>query len=162
MLFSKLPAQCSLADGRVLTVVAATENSFVPLHQLELAAHSHPMSESLFRDNLARYHAIAIKLDDQLIGFALISMVVGEAELLDYVVDPKLQGQGIGRGFLEWIVEQLSPVAERFYLEVRASNEAAIALYEATGFAEMGMRPNYYPAKKGREDAILMAMELFS
>lgn len=162
MLFSNLPAQFSLADGRVLKIETVPENAAVQLHRLELAAHSHPMSETLFRDNLARYHALGIKLDDQWAGFSLISMVVGEAELLDYVVDPKLQGQGIGRGFLEWIVEQLSPVAERFYLEVRASNEAAIALYEATGFAEMGMRPNYYPAKKGREDAILMAMELFS
>jgi len=162
MLFSNLPAQFSLADGRVLQIEAVPENAAVQLHRLELAAHSHPMSETLFRDNLARYHALGIKLDDHWAGFSLISMVVGEAELLDYVVDPKLQGQGVGRGFLEWIVEQLSPVAERFYLEVRASNEAAIALYEATGFAEMGMRPNYYPAKKGREDAILMAMELFS
>ena len=74
----------------------------------------------------------------------------------------KLQGQGIGGAFLEWIIEQLTPVAERFYLEVRASNAAAIALYEAAGFAEMGVRHNYYPAKKGREDALLMAMELFS
>jgi [ribosomal protein S18]-alanine N-acetyltransferase len=162
MLFSTLPAQLNLADGRVLNAEVVTEDAAVQLHPLELAAHSHPMSESLFRDNLARYHAIGIKLDDQWIGFALISMVVGEAELLDYVVDPKLQGQGIGGAFLEWIIEQLTPVAERFYLEVRASNAAAIALYEAAGFAEMGVRHNYYPAKKGREDALLMAMELFS
>lgn len=162
MLFSTLPTQFNLADGRILDAEVVAEDAAVQLHQLELAAHSHPMSESLFRDNLARYQAIGIKLDDQWIGFALISMVVGEAELLDYVVDPKLQGQGIGGAFLEWIIEQLTPVAERFYLEVRASNAAAIALYEAAGFAEMGVRHNYYPAKKGREDALLMAMELFS
>ena len=82
MLFSTLPAQLNLADGRVLNAEVVTEDAAVQLHPLELAAHSHPMSESLFRDNLARYHAIGIKLDDQWIGFALISMVVGEAELL--------------------------------------------------------------------------------
>jgi ribosomal-protein-alanine N-acetyltransferase len=43
---------------------------------------------------------------------------------------------------------------------VRPSNPNAIALYESIGFNEFGRRPNYYPAKKGREDALVMAMEL--
>ncbi len=162
MLFSNLPATFALADGSTLWIEAVDSQALKPLHEIELAAHSHPMSESLFSDNIERYHGLAIKLDGQWVGFALISLVVGEAELLDYVIDPKLQGKGIGRAFLEWIVAQLSEKAERFYLEVRASNHAAIALYDAVGFVEMGVRSNYYPAKKGREDAVLMAMELFS
>jgi len=43
---------------------------------------------------------------------------------------------------------------------VRPSNPNAIALYEDEGFNEIGRRPNYYPSKKGREDAIVMAMEI--
>lgn len=162
MLFSSLPAYVSLADGRSLSVEKIPSHAFKSLHAIELAAHSHPMSEKLFSENIERYHALAIKLDGEWIGFSLISLVVGEAELLDYVVDPKLQGQGIGRAFLDWIVSELSKSAERFYLEVRASNHPAIALYDAVGFSEMGIRSNYYPAKKGREDAVLMAMELFA
>lgn len=162
MLFSSLPADVSLADGRSLCVEIMPPHALKDLHAIELGAHSHPMSEKLFEDNVERYHALAIKLDDEWVGFALISLVVGEAELLDYVVDPKRQGQGIGRVFLDWIVDELSKSAERFYLEVRASNHAAIALYDAVGFSEMGIRSNYYPAKKGREDAVLMAMELFA
>ena len=50
--------------------------------------------------------------------------------------------------------------AERVYLEVRPSNPAAIALYHSEGFNEIGRRPRYYPAKDGREDAIVMALEL--
>jgi len=46
------------------------------------------------------------------------------------------------------------------YLEVRPSNPAAIALYHSEGFNEIGRRPRYYPAKDGREDAIVMAIEL--
>jgi ribosomal-protein-alanine N-acetyltransferase len=46
------------------------------------------------------------------------------------------------------------------FLEVRASNIAAITLYEAVGFVEMSIRRGYYPATKGREDAVLMGLAL--
>ena len=52
--------------------------------------------------------------------------------------------------------------AERVFLEVRPSNTGAIALYHDEGFNEIGRRPRYYPAKDGREDAIVMAMELLA
>ena len=48
----------------------------------------------------------------------------------------------------------------RVFLEVRPSNANAIALYFDEGFNEIGRRPRYYPAKDGREDALVMAMEL--
>jgi ribosomal-protein-alanine N-acetyltransferase len=44
------------------------------------------------------------------------------------------------------------------WLEVRASNVAAIALYESLGFNEATIRRNYYPTADGREDAIIMAL----
>jgi ribosomal-protein-alanine N-acetyltransferase len=50
--------------------------------------------------------------------------------------------------------------AKRVFLEVRPSNTAAIALYDAEGFNEIGRRPRYYPARNGREDALVMALEL--
>jgi ribosomal-protein-alanine N-acetyltransferase len=46
------------------------------------------------------------------------------------------------------------------FLEVRPSNPNAIALYASEGFLKIGQRPRYYPAKDGREDAIVMALEL--
>ena len=46
------------------------------------------------------------------------------------------------------------------FLEVRPSNPGAIALYHDEGFNEIGRRPRYYPATQGREDAIVMAIEL--
>jgi len=49
----------------------------------------------------------------------------------------------------------------RMFLEVRPSNPYAIALYHDEGFNEIGRRPRYYPAKDGREDALVMAIELF-
>jgi ribosomal-protein-alanine N-acetyltransferase len=46
------------------------------------------------------------------------------------------------------------------FLEVRPSNPRAVTLYESLGFYDIGRRPNYYPARRGREDAVVMAMEL--
>jgi ribosomal-protein-alanine N-acetyltransferase len=48
------------------------------------------------------------------------------------------------------------------FLEVRPSNARAIALYHDMGFNEIGRRPNYYPARSGREDALVLAIELLS
>ncbi len=162
MLFTTLPAKITLPDGTSLDVVALSNTDSAELHAIELAAHSHPMSASLFAGNFERYHAVGLRDQSGWIGFALISVVVGEAELLDFVVTPQQQGRGIGSAFLQWLIDNLSAKAERFYLEVRASNEAAIQLYSGAGFVEMGVRENYYPAKGGREDAILMAMELMA
>jgi ribosomal-protein-alanine N-acetyltransferase len=50
--------------------------------------------------------------------------------------------------------------AMQMYLEVRASNNAAKYLYYRAGFNEVGLRKNYYQAKKGREDAVVFAKEL--
>jgi ribosomal-protein-alanine N-acetyltransferase len=50
--------------------------------------------------------------------------------------------------------------AERVFLEVRPTNPRAIDLYRRNGFCEIGHRPNYYPARHGREDAIVMGLEL--
>jgi ribosomal-protein-alanine N-acetyltransferase len=46
------------------------------------------------------------------------------------------------------------------FLEVRPSNAAARRLYADNGFNEVGLRRNYYPASKGREDALIMARSL--
>lgn len=145
-----------------LSVYPLTADALDAICALEISAHSHPWSRSLLESGLSRYQCWGIQADGEWIGFAIVSLVVGEAELLDFVVSPKHQGQGIGTAFIAWLTERVAQDAERFYLEVRASNASAIALYQTAGFVEVGVRPNYYPAHKGREDAILMAMELLS
>jgi ribosomal protein S18 acetylase RimI-like enzyme len=77
----------------------------------------------------------------------------GEAELLRIAVDPAHRGGGLGRRLLEACQRDLEaegPV--QLFLEVRASNAAAIRLYRACGWAPCGMRRGYYP---DGEDAAL-------
>ena len=70
----------------------------------------------------------------------------------------RFEGRGESRDDLVQVARQHR--AARVFLEVRPSNAAAIALYHSEGFNEIGRRPRYYPAVTGREDALVMAMEL--
>jgi ribosomal-protein-alanine N-acetyltransferase len=90
-----------------------------------------------------------------------MSCAAGEGHLLNLCVAPEHQGHGQGRRLLRQVFEVARwQRLQRLFLEVRPSNPQAIALYESEGFNEIGKRPNYYPAAKGREDGIVMAIEL--
>ena len=94
-------------------------------------------------------------------GYAVMSVAAGEANILNLCIHPNIQGQGLGRKLMEQLLMLArQQQADTVFLELRASNRAASSLYDAVGFNEMGVRQNYYPAKKGREDAILMAKVL--
>uniref|UniRef100_A0A0U1PBG9 [Ribosomal protein bS18]-alanine N-acetyltransferase n=1 Tax=Mizugakiibacter sediminis TaxID=1475481 RepID=A0A0U1PBG9_9GAMM len=97
----------------------------------------------------------------RVIGYGILSVAAGEAHVLNVCVTPAEQGRGHGRRLLQRLIDLARwHGAERVFLEVRPSNAHAIAMYERAGFNEIGRRPNYYPAARGREDAIVMAMEL--
>jgi ribosomal-protein-alanine N-acetyltransferase len=129
---------------------------------IEVSAYEFPWSRAIFHDCLrAGYDACVLVVDEAIVGYGVLSSGAGEAHILNVCVAPAEQGKGHGRR----IVKRLLDFArwhrcERVYLEVRPSNPHAIALYESVGFNEFGRRPNYYPARKGREDALVMAMEL--
>ncbi len=73
------------------------------------------------------------------------------------------RGAGYGRQLLRALLQLArGRGVQRVFLEVRPSNRGAIALYHNEGFNEIGRRPRYYPARDGREDAIVMAIELLA
>jgi ribosomal-protein-alanine N-acetyltransferase len=94
-------------------------------------------------------------------AFAITQVVLDEATLFNIAVDPAWQRQGLGRQLLEHLIGELEKRdVLTLWLEVRASNQPAIALYESLGFNEATIRRNYYPTTHGREDAIIMALPL--
>ena len=99
-----------------------------------------------------------------IIGYGLVSIAADEAHVLNLCTAPGNEGQGLGRRMLQALLRVARGFgSQRVFLEVRPSNPRAIALYDASGFNEIGRRPRYYPAaNNGREDAIVMAMELLS
>jgi ribosomal-protein-alanine N-acetyltransferase len=96
-----------------------------------------------------------------MMGYAVMMLAVDEAELLDIAIDQGHQRKGIGRKLLEAMLSLARHEnMRRMVLEVRSTNQAAIALYRACGFEKIGLRRDYYPATNGREDAILMGKSL--
>jgi ribosomal-protein-alanine N-acetyltransferase len=129
---------------------------------IETRAYAFPWTAGIFRDCLAAgHHCWVAESVDGLLGYGVLSVGADEAHLLNLCVDPATQRRGLGRRLLKRMVDLARwHLADRIFLEVRPSNPVAIALYHSEGFNEIGRRPRYYPAKDGREDAIVMAMEL--
>ncbi|QTF09953.1 ribosomal protein S18-alanine N-acetyltransferase [Brenneria izadpanahii] len=130
--------------------------------QIEQASHAFPWSEKTFAGNQGdRYFNLKLSRDGQMVAYAITQTVLDEATLFNLAVHPDHQRQGIGRELLEHLIQELE---ERdiftLWLEVRASNKGAIALYESLGFNEVSLRRDYYPTAGGREDAIIMALPL--
>lgn len=132
------------------------------LMNIECRAYSHPWTKTIFRDCLrVGYVCWAMEQQNDLLGYAVTSLAVGEYHILNLTVRPESQGQGYGRFLLRSLVEWAKQQGgETAFLEVRPSNHAALHLYTSEGFNEVGLRKGYYPASRGREDALVMAKTL--
>jgi ribosomal-protein-alanine N-acetyltransferase len=121
-----------------------------------------PWTEGNFKDSMnSGYMCLVMEQGKELIGYAVLMMVLDEAHLLNISVAKSYQGQGWGRYLLVQMMEiGREKGGLNMFLEVRPSNRSALGLYESMGFNEMGIRPGYYPAHNGREDAVLMGMAL--
>lgn len=132
------------------------------VYQLETQCHSHPWSRKLFLSNFGkRYFNHLLLEDEQVIGYFVASSVAGEVTLMNIAISPEKQGEGLGKHLLQFLKEFSADRNEQeIWLEVRASNLAALALYSKLGFVEVDKRRAYYPCESGREDAIIMCCYL--
>jgi ribosomal-protein-alanine N-acetyltransferase len=132
------------------------------LMQVESACYEFPWTEGIFRDCLsAGYECWVLEDGGALIGYGVLSAAAGEAHILNVCVASGHRGLGLGRMLVRRLLDHArGHRAKQVFLEVRPSNPNAIALYHSEGFNEIGRRANYYPAKRGREDAIVMGLEL--
>jgi ribosomal-protein-alanine N-acetyltransferase len=141
-----------------------TEADFPVVVATEAVLHPTPWTEGQFRDSVINGHSLwAAEVDGELAGYAVIMQVLDEAHLLNISVASKHQRCGVGAGLLKFVMAQaLGSGAVRMFLEVRASNHAAQALYSRADFITIGRRRDYYarPDVSQREDAIVMAVEL--
>ena len=129
---------------------------------IENAAYQYPWGKGIFLDCIkAGYHCQVLQQPSGIAAYGIMSVGAGEAHILNLCVAPALMQQGLGRRLLMHLLQLAGrDKVHTVFLEVRPSNKAAIDLYSSIGFCELGVRPNYYPAPKGHEDALLMAKSL--
>ena len=151
------PDDAAKAKGGVpvITVRDAEEGDLSSLLAMEAECFRTPYREGALRPMLSQSFAknyLALS-GGEAVGYLLATTIAGESEILRIAVQKEMRGRGIARALLSRLLEDLSEDTA-YFLEVRRSNTAAIALYSAFGFDAYAERKNYY--KDPTEDAVLM------
>lgn len=131
---------------------------------IERRSYEYPWSHGVFRDCLlAGYQCIVLDRDERVAGYGILSIAAGEAHILNLCVDPSYRSHGYGERLLDEILFRARAASVReIFLEVRPSNQTALALYRKKGFHVVSNRPAYYQAQAGREDAAVLVKKLVS
>jgi len=129
---------------------------------IERASYQFPWGEGIFRDCLrVGYVCRVLTLSRQVVAYGVMSFGAGEAHILNLCVHEAYRCRGVGRRLLGALIERATAASmNEAFLEVRPSNTAAIRLYLALGFEQVGMRRGYYQAADGREDAAVLRRAL--
>lgn len=129
---------------------------------IEDQSYAFPWTRGIFSDCLrVGYYCRVLEKDGLIAGYAVMSFGAQEAHLLNICVRANQRGHSYGRLLLQDVLAAARSLgADMMLLEVRPSNVAAVRLYESMGFNEIGLRKDYYPAARGREDALMFALAL--
>jgi [ribosomal protein S18]-alanine N-acetyltransferase len=149
----------------------APDEIFMPLSAVHLdevmgvenAVYPYPWTRGNFEDALRAGNTAWVLLDEgrHVIAYAVAMLAVDEAHLLNLSVAAPYQAKGYGWKMLEWMAQRTRDYGARnLLLEVRPTNAAALRLYRRYGFECIGTRLAYYPAERGREDAVVMRVSL--
>ena len=140
--------------------VLMTKDHASQVAQLEKQSFSMPWSENAILGEVDNPLALwIVAIDGQaVVGYVGSQSVMGEADMMNIAVDDFYRRQGIGKKLVLTLIEHLHAKAvHSLTLEVRASNDKAIGLYQGLGFSQVGRRPNYYSSPK--EDALILRKE---
>jgi ribosomal-protein-alanine N-acetyltransferase len=141
---------------------AMREQDLAEVMAIEDAIYSHPWTRGNFADSIhAGYECRTLRLGGELIGYFVLLAAAGEAHLLNLSIAARHQRSGHGAMLLGEAMALARRLGARsLFLEVRPSNGAAQALYTRFGFRRVGVRKAYYPARFGREDALVLTLPL--
>lgn len=125
------------------------------------ATASEAWSETALTETIASQagRLYGLWVEEQLAGAAIFQLVLDEASLEGITLLPQFRGKGLSRNFLSGCLTLLEDEGAAFcFLEVRASNHPAIALYEGLGFEKLGLRKGFY--RNPTEDAVTYKLEM--
>ncbi|WP_181905287.1 ribosomal protein S18-alanine N-acetyltransferase [Aestuariispira insulae] len=150
---AKLAVTCEALDRGQVPIATA----------IYARAFDEPWPEAAIADLLkgAGCWGLIASVGGEPVGFTLCRSVLDEVEILTFAVDPERRRLGIGRTMLEEVIRISVKSADSLYLEVGTDNPAALGLYLAAGFKEIGRRKNYYRrADRSLVDALIMRRDL--
>ena len=128
--------------------------------ELEKLCFADPWSENSVAselNNIWSYWVVAL-WDDAVVGYIGSQSSCDETDVMNVAVHPDFRRKGIAESLIETLIMELkNRGSHALMLEVRASNAPAIALYEALGFHQVGLRRNYY--RNPKEDALILRKE---
>jgi ribosomal-protein-alanine N-acetyltransferase len=129
---------------------------------IEHDVHAHPWTRGNFADSIESGHECwVIEHQFEIMAYGVLTIGAGEAHLLNLSVGRQWQRRGLGSHMTRFLLKLAREHgAQALFLEVRPSNAAARALYSRSGFTEIGLRRDYYPDGEGREDAVVMQVNL--
>ena len=141
--------------------IVPMDRSHIPqIVQLEQTCFSVPWTENMLADALFDPQASFLVAEDDegnVLGYAGLHAILDEGYIDNVAVEPDARRHGVASALLEVFCRFGAANLAFLTLEVRASNNAAIGLYDEHGFHRAGLRPGYY--QKPREDAVIMTRE---
>ncbi len=144
----------------MITITEMTAAHVTQVAQLEKICFADPWSEMSIESELRSvwsYWLVAVE-DDRVVGYIGSQTSIDESDVMNVAVHPDCRRRGIAEKLMAALMEQLKTRGSHaLMLEVRASNAAAIALYEKLGFQEVGCRKNYY--RNPKENARILRKE---
>lgn len=132
------------------------------MEAIEQSSYDFPWTRDIFRDCMkVGYGCFGLQVDDRLVAYAIHNWAADESHLLNLCVDTRWRRRGFGGILLDHVIEHARCAGCRvLLLEVRPSNPVAKGIYRERGFRRIGRRPDYYRSHMGREDAIVMRLDL--
>ncbi len=151
------------ANETAPTLLPMTTAYLEAVMAVEAAAYPFPWSRGNFIDSLAAGYPARVLRGErgELLGYFIAMGGVDEMHLLNITVAPAVQGRGHARTLIDALIALChTQHARELWLEVRASNAKARAMYLHLGFTQVGVRKGYYPAPFARrEDAVVMSLK---
>ena len=145
----------------MIQIVEMKQDHVVAIAELEKLCFSDPWSENSIAYELTSrlsYWLVAQE-EDVVVGHIGSQSVLGESDMMNVAVHPEHRRKGIAEALIQALSRGLKDRGNIcLTLEVRASNDPAIALYDKLDFHQVGRRPNYY--RNPKEDALILRKTL--
>ena len=115
-----------------------------------------------FQESLtAKDYFKVVRFNDETVAFIIAKVMNHECEILNLGVEISMRKKKLASKLLNNLIDFSKALnIKQIFLEVRVSNTAAVNLYDKFKFNEIGYRPNYYITENGREDALIMGVDL--